>query len=1116
MQPVQLPVIGGRYQLLEPLGQGGMGMVYKAYDRLTTHTVALKHVTAAAKDLQFGSKGVNNPNNTDTENALLGLALEFRTLAGLRHPNIVAVLDYGFDLTNEQERLPYFTMELIEGARTITDYGTSLDLRGKIRLLTGMLNALIYLHRRGIVHRDIKPGNVLVTRDGLTKVMDFGLALHQSQSITDVYQGAVGTLAYMAPEFFSDTPASIQSDLYAVGVVAYELLAGRHPYYSRNVVVMINSILGERPDFSPFDEALAEVLERMLAKQPADRYQSAEEALDALRAAVSEPVVDESPAVRESFLQAARFVGREAELNRLTNTLNTTLNQSISPTSPSTEHGVLSTEYRVLSTFLIGGESGVGKSRLVDELRTRALTNGVLVLRGQAVEGAAIPFQLWREAARHLVITSTITSRAASILKEAVPDIGTLLDHEVPDAPELAGSAGRERFTLVLADLLRQQTGPILMILEDLQWAGDDLETLQYLIRAGSQFPHVMIVATYRDDEQPRLPETLGIERTASPHLQVLKLERLDDDAIAELSAAMLGDSGRSPEVVELLKRETEGNTFFMVEVVRALAEDAGRLDDIGTMTLPANVISGGIQQVIRRRLARVPDWAQHFVKLAAVAGRQVDLKVHSTQYTVLSQPVSGSAGQQLSPSGQPLTDDARAVSVPSADHYVRGTQHATPGTEYRVLSTYLLACADAAVMEVVGEQWRFTHDKIRETVLADLTDTERKTLHRQIAQAIEAVYPNDRAQYEVLLDHWRTAEEVSKELTYILHVAERLVDYTAEYDRAQALLDRGLRLTENQPDADNQRVKLLYWLGMCDVRQAKTTTSAQYFEESLALAVRLNDRQGIAHAKVGLGTGAIRTHDYALARQTHQESLNIYREIGDLRGAARCLLNLGTVALWVNENEAARAYYEESLAICRQIGELRGQTINLINLARMYDSRTQPDQKRAILEQSLALSRDIGDRTATATNLYQLGDVYLEHHQNEEARAAYSEALHIQRETFNRFDIAYTLAGLANVECRAENYEQASAYSDESLRHARIVGDQRAVALALDAAGSIARGQKRYEDARHAYETSLDVMRQTGGKDITWKVLTHLVELADEQGDASTAQKYRDELDNL
>ncbi|MEM7348837.1 MAG: protein kinase, partial [Chloroflexota bacterium] len=211
------PPPNSRYLLHELLGQGGMGIVHRATDRLTGEDVAIKQVHIPAEQLQFTTR---ISSNTD-KNLRLALAQEFQILAGLRHPYIITVLDYGFDA----EQLPFFTMPYLPNAQTILDIGAGLTISNKIDLLRQMLQALAYLHRRGIIHRDLKPSNVLAT-DGTVQVLDFGLSISQGANIAS--RG--GTLHYMAPELLDKAEASEASDLYAAGVIAYEMFTGRHPF----------------------------------------------------------------------------------------------------------------------------------------------------------------------------------------------------------------------------------------------------------------------------------------------------------------------------------------------------------------------------------------------------------------------------------------------------------------------------------------------------------------------------------------------------------------------------------------------------------------------------------------------------------------------------------------------------------------------------------------------------------------------------------------------------------------------------------------------------------------------------------------------------------------------
>ncbi len=470
-------MIGKRYEIIEELGAGSMGTVYRAVDRLTGQAVALKQVRVPAERLEFGSRGAG-------DDPRVTLAQEFRILASLRHPNIISVLDYGFDDT----RQPYVTMELLDHAQTLLDAAQDQPMPARLDLLVQLLQALTYLHRRGVLHRDLKPSNVLVVNH-VVKVLDFGLSVMNEQSPTGE---VAGTPNYMAPELWDGEPATKQSDLYAFGVIAYRVISGKLPYNSSSIQKLYYELLNTSPDLDALGDnmMLKFVIGRLLAKTPDERLPDANRVLVLLNQATAQKFTTETAATRESFLQAATFVGREAELTRLTQVLD----------QAQQGHG---------SGWLIAGESGVGKSRLLDELRTRALVNGIVVLRGQAVSEGRAPYDLWRDVIRWLILLAEPNDRDASVLKTLVPDIGKLLNRTIPDPLEVTLQAAYARLVAAVMGLFKAAEQPMLLILEDLHWA--DSESLSILARLSAQVSDLplLIVGTYRDDEIPSLPTQL-------------------------------------------------------------------------------------------------------------------------------------------------------------------------------------------------------------------------------------------------------------------------------------------------------------------------------------------------------------------------------------------------------------------------------------------------------------------------------------------------------------------------------------------------------------------------------------------------------------------------------
>src|SRR3954449_6632409 len=271
-----------RYRLERRLGAGGMSTVELAFDTRLERYVAVKLLAEhLAQDSSFVAR----------------FRREALAAARLVHPNVVQVFDFGLD---DETGRQYIVMEHVDGqscAEILRDEG-HLGVEEAVDVLTQACRGLDYAHRNGVVHRDVKPGNLLRSRDGGVKLADFGIAKAAEQSDITKVGSVVGTAAYLSPEQARGEPAGPASDLYALGVVAYQLLAGRLPYEAASLTDLARQQEAARPpELHELDPAipvgLSLAVDRALARDPADRYGEAtemEEALvDGLRGIAPEP-----------------------------------------------------------------------------------------------------------------------------------------------------------------------------------------------------------------------------------------------------------------------------------------------------------------------------------------------------------------------------------------------------------------------------------------------------------------------------------------------------------------------------------------------------------------------------------------------------------------------------------------------------------------------------------------------------------------------------------------------------------------------------------------------------------------------------------------------------------
>lgn len=685
-----LAFANGRFELVRSLGEGGYGAVYEAYDRELQMRVALKQLSRVGAD------------------ALLRFKREFRALADMRHPNVVRLYELF-----EEDGSWFFTMELLEGEsfgahvrpRLAAKGYDELRLRDSLRALGSALSAV---HRAGLVHRDLKPDNVIVTPEGRVVLLDFGLVVHIVPTSSSEEYGLFGTADYMAPEQADGGTVAPAADWYAFGAMLYEALTGHLPFYGSAIEVLLQKrrALPTAPTtlIPALPEDLSDLCMRLLAIDPAARPTAAEilPVLRGRRDSVPPPPGSTPPLARsEPF-------GRDRELGQLRESFGSARQ------GPS-------------RLCILEGDSGLGKSTLMHHFAGSVveIDPSVLVLRGACYERETVPFKAFDGIIDALAFELGALPEEA--YREFVPVQGNLLVRAFPVLERIAliadaggripadPTAQRRLVFDGLVSLLRGLSlhAPLLICIDDLQWADTDSLALLHALLTSVDSPRCLFLATARPLH--RFERALGSSLRAvleASCTERLPLSAMDLDAARALTRNMAGERLNEAQV-EAVVRESEGHPMFLAELVRTLIEQG-----------PAHQQGASLDEAILRRVARLPLAARTFLQLLAVAS------------TPLQRSLLRGA---LSLSGEELIQSLGELSTA---HLVR-------------------AFGEGAV--------ECYHDRVRESVLSALDPQTRAASHEKLARALEGQSPDAPAR---IGSHWLGAGEPKRAIAWLERAA--------------------------------------------------------------------------------------------------------------------------------------------------------------------------------------------------------------------------------------------------------------------------------------------------------------------------------------------------------
>ncbi len=902
----------GPFTILGRLGAGGMGEVYLARDSRLDREVALKMLPPALA----------------ADSDRLGLfRREALALAALNHPNIATI--YGFEQTEDGSLV--LVMEKVQG-ETVADLidGGSMTPQKGLLVCAQVAEALEAAHERGVIHRDLKPGNVMIGPRGLVKVLDFGLAWRSDDKDAAAIDVAAGSAGYTSPEQVEGDEQDHRTDIFAFGCVLFECLTGGRAFTGDSDLQVMSSVLFDDPDFTRLPEGFenfADLIGRCMAKDPAERLDSIrtarleiEEALGIRRAsALREGEAAEAPPNNlPSGLPA--FIGRDGELSACS--------------------GLLA-KHRLLT---LTGVGGCGKTRLALRVAEGALT--------EFSDGA------WFVDFAPIVNPQDLPATLARILSV----------REEPGRPvvdSLARHLAARRALLILdncehlVDACRDLASSLLGSAPDIKILATSREPLGIAVEQVHAVPTLGVPrdgATGVDSVGASESARLFVERAAA----VRPGFELDDEnaaAVAEICRRLDG----IPLAIELAAARVR---ILSVEQIRAKLDDRFRL------------LTGGSKSALPRQqtLLSTIQWSwdhlaeaeQQMMRSLAVfsggwtMGTATAICMEDGDEFEVLDLLTRLVEKSLVVVDRSDSDQSRYRYLETVRHFAAGRLADGPdAAEIRARHTgYFQALAYAAERELTGPR--------QDTWLKDL----------------EAEHANLLAAFADITAHPDGAEGA-------LRMASALSRFWSAHghsDTGRRTLEKALQLPGADPMGET-RAKALVRAGALVLYQGDYEGALPYVQESLDLSRAQNDRRGVARALSGLCVIAQYRGDYATARSAGEEGCQVYRELGAERGVALSLHNLGYTAQCEGNLEEALGRYQEALSLLRKAGDFGHVALTLADIGTVRMRLGDMTSARDSYLEGLELARSAGSLRETAFVLEGVAE--WAHRSGEPARGA-------------------------------------------------------------------------------------------------------------------------------
>jgi len=1094
----------GRYAVLKKLGEGGKGVVYKARDTVLNRVVAVKMLKSAVL----------------SEEAYSRFMREAQVVAKLNHPNIVSIYDIG-----KEDEKQFFVFEFVDGmslrelVRTYPE--GKCDMQTVLRTGMDVCGALQYAHSQDVLHRDIKPENILITQEGVAKLMDFGLAKMLGEpSIT--HEGViVGTVAYVAPEIALGKGADARSDLYSFGAVLYEMVTGKTPFPGEDPVKVIFSHIHDYP-VSPsrlnpkVPQALAECIMKLLEKEPGKRYQSAADLLTVLRD-VAEGYLREAyvpshkpsvvPSPRPLVVKEVQLIDRVEELGLLREAVDKAVRG---------EGGVI---------FLYG-EAGIGKTRLARELGAYARLRGMRVLYGRCpalfrMDGVP-PYVLWKEVIKDYLEVCTPEQLYRVIgfypgeVCELVPELKQKFG-AFPQSLPISPEHGRDRLFEAVSQFVTNvsKEAPLLVVLDDLQWTDQSSLLLLHYLARGVYKESLLLFGAYRDTDidemHPLCPVLTELNRERL--LRSVPLKRMVFDDVSEMIKRILEQDNVPREFCELVYEKTRGNPFFVEEVIKSLREEGviyreenkWKIKEVSRIEFPKTVKS-----VIKARISRLDDECQNVLTLASFVGNDFSFEA-LCGVTGFEEDKLLELMERMLKTGLVKERVIRGEDVYSfADIVIRDVVHEEVSHLRHKKLHGVVGCAlEKAYAKKIDEH-------LGELALHFLEGGDKdKALDYFLKAGDRAakIYANSEA-----ASHFQSAlvllEEKEGELREKGRVLEKLGDIkrlVGEYGASMKYWNNALLLWKQLDEKGttarlHRKMANVSWLSMGDTKKAKEHHEAAFKiletePESVELASLYEDMTGM----VAMGA----TGDMAEALSWGEKAVELAKKLNAHEVMAHSYMWLGEISSWLGERKKAQECFEKALKIALDNGYMETAVWAYDDLATFIPTE-ENEKRQEYYEKAFELAKKVGTVDWIALIGLHLGHNYAGMDLGK-AVSMTEESVSLNRKIENMIQLTWSLVWLGVFYEMLGETDKSVQCFNEAVSISKGLDDFQAIFGAFVGLGWSYYRKEEYAKAKELMEKGYETAEKHGAKWIQWS--QWIIRTYVESGEIEKAKRLIDNL---